>query len=142
MQALCEAHYGAVAAALHKVLELDTWQYPFPVTPDLEAAMTHVINRGNEGNAFVGSGCLLLVSEFTPWFAKDRVLQEELILSLAGPRAGLRAVIRFVEAEAARRGCSYVMSGNTSQDSRLSFLYRRLGFVHMSDIFFKGVNNG
>jgi hypothetical protein len=104
--------------------------------------MTHVINRGHEGNAFVGSGCLLLVSEFTPWFAKDRVLQEEFILSLAGPRAGLRAVIRFVEAEAARRGCSYVMSGNTSQDSRLSFLYRRLGFVHMSDIFFKGVNNG
>ena len=125
---------AAIAAAIHQ-LELNCSRYPFPIKFSLESAIAHVMLKAAEGDAFVGNGVVLLVSTITPWFSDNRVLQEEFILSLGSPN--LRAVIRFVEAEAKRRGRDYILAGNTYQDARLTELYKRLGYKHTTDILSK-----
>lgn len=125
---------AAIAAAIHQ-LELNSSRYPFPIKPSLEAAIEHVMQKASEGDAYIGNGVLLLVSTFTPWFSKDKVFQEEFMLSVGSP--SLRPVIRFIEQEARRRGCDYILAGNTYQDARLTELYQRLGYQHTTDILMK-----
>lgn len=113
-------------------------QYPMPVQPDIEGALEHIRHRAEEGNVYVGHGALLIVSEFTPWFGKERVLQEELILKLdEGQPVFLRAVIGFLARLATYREVDYCLAGNTSPDPRLSVLYKGAGFRHVTDIFYK-----
>lgn len=113
-------------------------QYPMPVQPDVEDALEHIRYRTKQGNVYIGHGVLLIVSEFIPWFGKEHVLQEELILRLDdGQPVFIRPVIKFIAALADSRRVDYCLAGNTFGDPRLTALYKRAGFRHVSDILFK-----
>lgn len=135
MVPLSDEHIPAVADALYR-LELDHGRYPFPIKFNLTKAIQHVIEKGLAGDAYVGHGCLLLVSVQQPWYSDTTALCEEFILSLGGG-VNLRAVIRFLDKLAAEHKADMILSGNTLQDPRLSQLYLRLGYRRVTDQFYK-----
>jgi len=135
MAPLSDEHIPAVAAALHR-LEVDHSRYPFPIKFNLTKAIQHVIEKGLAGEAYVGHGCLLLVSVQEPWYSDTVVLCEEFILAIE-PNANLRAVIKFLDQLARGRNADMILSGNTLQDPRLSRLYQRAGYRHVTDQFYK-----
>lgn len=135
MVPLSDEHIPAVADALHR-LELDHGRYPFPIKPNLIKAVQHVIEKGRAGEAYVGHGCLLLVSVQEPWYSDTAVLCEEFIMAIE-PNANLRAVIKFLDQLARERNADMILSGNTLQDPRLSRLYQRVGYRRITDQFYK-----
>lgn len=121
-------------------LEANRFRYPMRVLPDISGAVDHITAKADLGEAIVVSGCLLMFSIITPWYGNERVLQEELILSLR-PGANPRAAVRKLQALEKEHGCAYTLAGNLLQDPRLTRLYEREGFSKLSDQLIR-INNG
>lgn len=111
---------------------------PGVINPKLNLHKAMQYLAANRADSYIGHGYLLMVSSFSPWYSDDRVLQEELILSLGAGGHKLPRVIRFIQELAKQRGADYIMAGNSSQDPRLSCLYKRHDFQHYTDVFHKG----
>lgn len=121
-------------------LEAYRFRYPMKVLPDVGGAWTHIVAKADLGEAIVVGKCLLMFSVITPWYGNERVLQEELILSLhpdANPRAAVRELRRLEKVHS----CAYTVAGNLLQDQRLTRLYEREGFFKLSDQLIR-INNG
>lgn len=128
-----------VVKALQQLMEFSP-NYGWAVTPNLADGVRHILHKVEEGNAFIGHGYLLLVNEFEPWYGRDKVLSEELVLRLPDqPTYNLRPIPYFIEALAKVRGCNIVLAGNSYTSNKLSRIYqsRNHGFKPCSEIFYK-----
>ena len=139
MRLLEDGSNATVVAALQQLHDFAPF-YGWVQKPDLASGIRHVIDKVDEGNAFVGSGYLLLVGEFTPWYGTGKVLQEELVLRLPSQRRySLRDVAYFIESLGEVRRCDMVLAGNSYTSIGMSRLYqsRQHGFKKCSEIFYK-----
>lgn len=142
MNRVTAADLPRISKAIER-LEKEADGYPFVVDTDLEGAIRHVMFAAAEGNAFIGHGALLLVSDFVPWYGKSRVLQEDLILKLDKEEVNLDAVVACMESLAQYRGCSAVIASNSSGRPALSRFYTgRRKYTPITETFFKRIPNG
>lgn len=134
---------ATIVSALRELL-LFSPNYGWVGKPDLAAGVRHVIEKVDQGNAFVGHGYLLLVSEFEPWYGNDKIMQEELILRLPKQREyRLNRVIGFLTALAEVRKADLLLVGNSYTTDALSNIYQsRYGFTPCSTTLYKGIPNG
>lgn len=144
MRPVTSRDHPVIVDALQQLLFFSN-NYGWVGKPDLARGVMHVLAKQEEGNAYIGHGYLLLVSEFEPWYGTDRVLQEELVLRLPGQPDGeyaIRRVLNFLELLAALRGVDKLLVGNSYTDSVLTRIYERRGFSRCSDILYKDVPHG
>ena len=134
---------ATVVTALQDLLEFSP-NYGWVGKPDLATGVRHVIEKADEGNAFIGHGYLLLVGEFEPWYGSDKIMQEELILRLPQQREyRLNRVIGFLTALAEVRKSNLLLVGNSYITPALSNIYQsRHGFKPCSTILYKDIHNG
>jgi hypothetical protein len=111
--------------------------------PCIESAMQHFRAKAASCELFLGHGYILMVSSVMPWHsATDLLLQEDLILAAPGSCAkpDIRAVWRFFERYGFWLGCTGLLVGNSYQDPRLTSIYKRRGFQHVTDVLYKRID--
>ena len=139
MRPLEDGSNAVIVKALQQLYQF-SHNYGWVSKPDLASGIRYVLDKVEDGNAFVGHGYLLLVSEFEPWYGKERILQEDLVLRLPDqPSYNLGSIPYFITALAKARECDLVLVGNSYTTNGMSKLYqsRRHGFTKCSEIFYK-----
>lgn len=125
-------------------LEYDSHRYDFVYKPNYNSALNYIFAKCasddlSTADAFiVDDTYLLLVSQFSPWCSDDIILQEELVLTL-GPAGQLHEVTNTLNDLAFKRGANHIIVSDSSPGLRLSSLYRRAGYIHITNQFYKGV---
>lgn len=77
---------------------------------------------------------LLMVDTYSPWFATDRILSEEMVLRYADGTATFHDVVKVVEDLKHRLNCDFIQVGTLAcktkrQHEALTRLYERQGFT-------------
>lgn len=97
------------------------------------------IRTGEVQSRIVG-GYLVCFSVGRPWYSKDAIVSEELVLNLYGGM-NFDAVTEFLEIEAEAHGAAYVSTGTAlaTHPRALIRLYERRGYVQQSTELLKAV---
>jgi hypothetical protein len=121
-------------AALKK-LQAFAASYDWAVGIDFDKATDAIIHEANSGNALVVDGYLVMVAEVTPWYSRDKLLQEWLVLKLTnGDVSNVPTALTQVAAE---RGCSLVITADSSPISIVADAYKAAGFSTLTRSFYK-----
>lgn len=128
---------GLIHAALRR-LQAYASKYDWAVGVDYETAVTSIMAEVEAGNAYVVQGYLVLVATVYPWYAKLPVLQEWLVLRLhtGGRVAFVPPALLHIAKE---RGCSVVITGDSSPISIVADAYSNAGFKPLTKSFYKEV---
>lgn len=103
-----------------------------------EKIIANIYRKDTEGAAYiVGGSFLLLVTEGSPDYSDDLILQEDLILSLV-PGGRLLDVVDALEDIAKVRGVDHIALSDSSIGIKLSSVYqRRRGYRVITHTLFK-----
>lgn len=81
---------------------------------DLDKAMLGLAAEIQEGNGYIVQDFLVMVDVLTPWYSHDKVLREWFTLKLRFRASGHPALAPSLVAIGQQRGCSLVITGDTS----------------------------
>jgi hypothetical protein len=128
---------GLIRTALKRLQEYAS-KYGWAVGVDYEAAVTSILAEVEEGNAYVVQGYLVLVATVYPWYSRLPVLQEWLVLKLEnwGTVDSIPPALLTIAKE---RGCSVVITGDSSPIRIVADAYSNAGFKPLTKSFYKEV---
>lgn len=83
-------------------------------------------------------GIFLMWQIGTPWWARGKILQEELLLAIE-PEPNLREATAFLQHYAEHSSCVGVALGTSlsSRDRALGRRYQQLGYAHEASLYYK-----
>jgi hypothetical protein len=132
-----ELDEGLIRAALTKLQEYAK-TYGWAVGIDYETAVASIMAEVAEDNAYVIDGYLVLTAVVYPWYSTAPVLQEWLVLKLhsGGSVASIPPALLAIAKE---RGCSVVITGDSSPISIVAEAYSQADFKPLTQSFYKEV---
>lgn len=93
------------------------------------------------GGAYVVEGYLVVVDVVTPWYTRDKVLQEGLVLRIRDGGT-VDDVVKALDDIAKLHGCVLITTGDTTGAGIMSRAYSRAGYKAQPPTFFKRTPNG
>ena len=129
--------WGAVVNSLMK-LENYAKQYKWAIGVDFLYAVGNIYDAVKAGQGYVIDGYLVMVDEVKPWYSKEPILTEWLVIKLY-PGGSVDSIPTALLAIAKERGISMVMTADSSPVNIVAEAYQRAGFDKLTTSFFKVV---
>ena len=93
------------------------------------------------GNAYMVDGYLVLTEVVCPWYTKDKLLQEWLVLKVESG-GKVASIPPALETIAAANNCVAVISADSSPVQLVAAAYKEAGYKALTNSFYKVVSNG
>lgn len=137
MYKLKDDQWNLVVDALIR-LERYASEYPWVGNIDFNKACDSVYLTAAAGDAYVIDGYLVLVDVIQPWYTNDKVLQEWLVLKLIHiDGQSVDSIPPALRQLARERGCSAVITADSSPVSIVAGAYKRADFKPLTTSFYK-----
>ena len=127
-----------VGAALAS-FEPEALKKGFIGSTSLKKATLSIAQQIREGNGYLVGDYLVMVSELTPWYSEEKILQEWFTIKLTRRAYGFGNIAKCLEEVAIERGCSLVITGDTS--GTMARAWQAGGMSPLSQSFYKRVSN-
>ena len=111
--------------------------YGFIGTVDFDHGVTSIYNVVTMGNAYIIDGYLVLVAEVEPWYTKDILLQEWLVIKVYPTVNGVKSIPPALLEIAKERGCVMLLTGDSSPVNIMANAYKDAGFHNLTQSFYK-----
>lgn len=108
---------------------------------DLPTAMTYIRQAAEDGHANMVGPYLLLTAVGCPWYMKDPILIEDLVLKVHAGPANINEVVAALEQLRERFQCVAAVVGDT-QSGRMVPVYTSHGFKLMGQQLIKEYKHG
>lgn len=95
----------------------------------------------HRNHGYIVGGYLVMVDAYQPWYSKDYVLQEWLVMRLYEP-TGTEAIPAALLQIAKEHNCVAVISGDSSPVNIMAGTYKQAGWFPLTSSFYKRVDNG
>lgn len=105
---------------------------------DWDKGTGEILDTIMRGDAYMVDGYLMLVNEVTPWYTREKILQEWLVIKLQQGGSVTNIPVALLEI-AAKRNCRAVMSADSSPIQIVAQAYQGAGFKPLTNSFFKVV---
>lgn len=128
----------AILKALHRLQEYAA-VYQWAGNVDFTKGSHAILDEVERGNAYIVDGYLVMVAKVQPWYTKDFILQEWLVLKVYDGYGTVDSVPNALLDIAKERGCSVVISADSSPVSIVAKAYADAGFEKLTQSFFMEV---
>lgn len=128
--------------AAFELLELRAPQYKFSRRPSARMGFDYYWELRKQNNAYiVDESFLLLVQSGQAWHGEDTCLEEVLVLRIRAD-GSIHKVAAALEAIARWRGVSAIITHDSSLNFRMGSLYKRAGYIPITQTYYKELNYG
>lgn len=127
--------WSSVVTALTKLMSFAA-TYDWVGSIDWVKGTDAIAETIRSGHGYIVDGYLVLTDKVIPWYTKDVILQEWLVIKVY-PGGNITSVPLALEAIAEEQGCKFIMSADSSPVNIVGRAYEEAGYLPLTHSFYK-----